>query len=168
MDKWIRTILKFFILTPIVYVIMKPLEDFLIKYVAFHSYLILKMFEPCYLEDSVIHLSNLSIEIIGVCTGVTLMAIYISLVVVTAKNFKEFFIGSLVGLFLIYLGNVLRICLIAFIGTHESYNIQTIHDIISYIDVPITVFASILWLKIQNLMDKSNKISKKIKKIKED
>ena len=152
MDKWKKTILKFFILTPIVYVIMKPFENFLIKYVAFHSYLILKMFEPCYLEGNIIHLSNLSIEVIGVCTGVTLMAIYISLVIITAKNIKEFFIGSSIGLFLIYLGNLLRICLIAFIGTHGDYSIQTVHDIISYIDVPITVFASILWLKIQEIL----------------
>ncbi|EHP86944.1 archaeosortase family protein ArtE [Methanotorris formicicus] len=154
MDKWEKTILKFFILTPIVYIIMKPLENFLIKYVTFHSYLILKMFEECYLEGNIIHLSNLSIEVIGVCTGVSLMAIYISLVIVTAKNFKEFILGSFIGISLIYFGNIIRICLIAFIGTHETYNIQTIHDIISYIDVPITVFAALLWLKIQDLINR--------------
>ncbi|MDK2789652.1 MAG: hypothetical protein PWP15_159 [Methanothermococcus sp.] len=152
LKKGFGIILKFLILSPIIYLILKPLEGILKRYIAFNSYIVIKIFEECSLKDNIIYLPNLSIEVIEGCTGITSISIYLAVVFITGKNVKEYFIGTLFGVIFIYFGNVIRIALIGILSNKYG-NPILFHDLVSYIDVPvISVIATLIWFDIQNKM----------------
>jgi archaeosortase family protein ArtE len=143
----IKIILKFFIITPFIYLLIRPLEELTKNYVAYTAYIFISLFEHCSLNGNVIYLNNLNIEVIGVCTGFELVAIYLALVLTLSRNLKELFIGLPLSI-LVYLGNILRIVLVGILGVLFVNKVHIIHDVVGYITAPImTVMASLIYLK---------------------
>ncbi|WP_292460583.1 archaeosortase family protein ArtE [Methanothermococcus sp.] len=152
----IKFLVKFFIYCIVLFLILEPLGVKLINLVAYQSYLILNLFTDASYNGCYIYLNNLKIEVIGVCTGLWLISIYLALVLALSRNIKEVVIG-LPLLALVYFGNILRIVLVGALGMLFVNKVHTIHDIVGYTTVPImTVMASMIYMKILDKMRENN------------
>ena len=145
-------ILKFIIYTVIIYIILEPLEDYLIYTVAYHSYLLLKVFTEALYYGNHIYLNGINIEVATSCTGVIFISIYLALILSLSRDIKEVLVG-LPLLILIYFGNLLRILLTGIFGIIFIENLYLVHDIVGYSIAPVfSVIAVVIYLKILSKM----------------
>lgn len=119
---------------------------------AYQSYLILNLFTNASYNGCYIYLNNLKIEIIGACTGLELIAVYLASVLILSRNIKEVIVGLSLSPF-VYFGNILRIVLIGIFGMLFVDKLHIIHDIVGYITFPtVAIIALLIYLKILNKM----------------
>lgn len=143
-------IIKFFIYSIIFYAILYQFKSFLIDIVTYQSYLLLKiLLSDVFLLDNSISVSNVTFLIEEPCTGIITIAIILGFVGTTSKNLKEYIFGSVFCALLIYLGNIIRIIIIAFV-TNNYGNGEYVHDNVSFIIISLSVFVTIsIWHKIR-------------------
>ena len=128
------------------------MEDHLIFIVAYHSYLLLRVFTEAFYNGNHIYLDGLDIEVAAPCTGVIFISIYLALILSLSRNIKEVLVGLPI-LLLIYSGNILRIILTGLFGKIFIENIYWIHEVVGYFITPIfSVIAVIIYLKILSKM----------------
>ena len=145
-------ILKFIIYTVVIYLILEPLEDHLVYTVAYHSYLLLRVFTEAFYYGNHIYLNGLNIEIARACTGVIYISIYLALILSLSKDIREVLVG-LPLLLVIYCGNLLRILLTGIFGIIFIEGVYLVHEVVGYLITPIfSVIAVIIYLKILSKM----------------
>ncbi|MBW9221711.1 archaeosortase family protein ArtE [Methanothermococcus sp. SCGC AD-155-C09] len=145
-------IIKFAIYMVIIYLILSPLENYLVEVITYHSYLLFKAFTVVSYSENWIHLNGLNIEVINACTGIVFISIYLALILSLSKNIREVLIGIPLIL-IIYFGNLLRILLTGILGMVFINEVYWVHEIVGYLMVPLTsVVASLIYLKILSKM----------------
>ena len=145
-------IVKFAIYTVIIYLILSPLENYLVEVITYHSYLLFKAFTVVSYSENWIYLDRLNIEVINACTGIIFISIYLALILSLSKNIREVLIGIPLIL-IIYFGNLLRILLTGILGMVFINEAYLVHEIVGYLMVPLTsVITSLIYLKILSKM----------------
>ena len=145
-------IVKFVIYMVIIYLILNPLENYLVEVIAYHSYLLFKAFTVVSYSENWIYLDRLNIEVINACTGIIFISIYLALILSLSKNIREVLIGIPLIL-IIYFGNLLRILLTGILGMVFINEAYWVHEIVGYLMVPLTsVITSLIYLKILSKM----------------
>lgn len=141
-------ILMFIVYIIIIYSILKPLENYLVFTVAYHSCLLLGIFtEVSYYGDR-IYLNGINIEVIAPCTGVVFISIYLALILSLSRDIKEVLAG-LPLLVVVYFGNLLRIIITGIFGKIFIKEIYWVHELAGYLITPIfLVIAAMMYLKI--------------------
>ncbi len=147
-------ILKYFLLCFIVYLILRLLlTDIFITTVSYHSAILLDLM---YLNNTTwynqyIILPNIALEVIAPCVGIEFMSIYMALVILLSKSYKQLIMGLLLTIF-IYFGNIIRIVLLGVFGNYFIDYFDIFHEIMGCIILPpITIALSLYFLKFINL-----------------
>ncbi|WP_048060493.1 archaeosortase family protein ArtE [Methanococcus maripaludis] len=146
----ILDIIKFFIYSSIFYAILYQFKSFLIDIVTYQSYLMLKIvLSDVTRLDNTISISNITFLVEEPCTGIMTIALILGFVATVSKNLKEYIFGSVFCALLIYIGNIIRIIIIA-VFTNNFGNGEYVHDNVSFIIIPLSIFVTILiWYKIR-------------------
>lgn len=128
------------------------MENHLVYTVAYHSYLLLKIFTDASYSGDHIYLNGLNIEVVAPCTGVIFISLYLALLLSLSKNIREVIAGSPL-LVVIYSGNLLRILLTGSFGGIFIEKIHWVHEVVGYLITPIfSVIATLMYLKILSKM----------------
>ncbi|WP_459200992.1 archaeosortase family protein ArtE [Methanococcus sp. CF] len=143
-------LLKYFGCSLLIYLVLSHFESYLIKFVAYHSYILLKcLLNDAYIFQNTIFLSNVSILVIEPCTGILSISIVLGSVVAVEKKLKYLILGSVFCALLIYLGNIFRIVIIGILANNFG-NAQYIHNSVSLVSGPLMAVTTILiWFKIR-------------------
>jgi len=148
-SEFLKIITKFSLFSLIIYFILLPFESALILPVTEHSFQLINLFVDSKIQGNSIVLSNVSLIIVGACTGITSIAVILGFVFATSKTLKEYLLGSVICTSLIYLGNILRIVIIGILsnifGAPELF-----HGVVGYSSVlVVTVTTVFIWFEIQ-------------------
>lgn len=143
MDDRKKYLLKFFIYFMVFYIILKYLEWFVAIFLAsvIGSILNIPYFE------NMIFLDGNILKIIPACTCSLEMALFLGYILSTPKvPIKYMIIYLIFGIFIINLGNILRIILI--IKNLGIIQYELLHNIVSFIIFPLALFLNWLWIYI--------------------
>jgi len=75
----------------------------------------------------VVNLSNFSMEVIGECTGLYEMLIFLAAMIAYPANYKKKLIGAGLGIPLLYVINIIRMIFIAIIGNWSPKTFDFMH-----------------------------------------
>ena len=101
---------------------------FMVKATAAIEYAALALFtDQASLSDTVVHLGKFGVRIIGECTGLFEIAIYMACVLAFPTSWRKKGLGLLFGIPAIYAFNVLRILCLLIVGRYAHSSFEFFH-----------------------------------------
>jgi archaeosortase B (VPXXXP-CTERM-specific) len=100
------------------------------------------------ISGRVVSLSNFSMEVVGECTGLYEMLIFLAAMISYPANYKKKLIGAGMGLPLLYVINIIRMVFIAIIGNWSPKSFDFMHMYFWQVAmILIIVSVWVLWIE---------------------
>lgn len=100
------------------------------------------------ISGRVVSLNNFSMEVVGECTGLYEMLIFLAAMIAYPANYKKKLIGAGLGLPLLYIINIIRMVFIALIGNWSPKSFDFMHMYFWQVAmILIIVSVWVLWIE---------------------
>jgi len=99
-------------------------------------------------SGKMIYLSNFSIEVIGECTGLFEMLIFLAALIAYPSNYKKKLLGFVLGIPFIYIINIIRMAFISVVANWSPKSFDFLHVYFWQVAMIFIILAAwILWIQ---------------------